>query len=317
MATGVYKPQIRVFDLNHLSLKFERHTNSETISFVLLEDDWTKMALLQSDRSIEFHTQGGLYYSTRIPKAGRSLIYDKLSTDLLICGNTSDIYRLNLEQGRFLAPFDTDINGEQCFSSIDSIEQSSQHRLLAIGGSGPCIQLWDARYKKSVGQIPLPKNPLIDSVSVSSMKFLPDGLSLVVGLNHGSALMYDIRSSEPILEKEHQYDLPIKKIEYHEALQKVISADSKIIKIWDRTTGQLMASIEPPSPINDLCLQQETGFIILANEGPQMQSFFVPALGPAPKWCSFLDNITEEMEESTQPTVYDNYKFLTKEDLSR
>ena len=317
VATGVYKPQIRVFDLNHLSLKFERRTNSETISFVLLEDDWTKLALLQSDRSIEFHTQGGIHYSTRIPRAGRQIIYDKTSAELMICGSSSEIYRLNLDQGRFLAPLETDIDDTQYFSSIDVIEQSPQHRLLAVGGDGSLLQLWDMRHKKPVGGLSIPQNPLANAVSASAMKFLPDGLNLAVGLSTGSVLVYDIRSPGPMLEKEHQYDLPIKKIEYHQDRQQLVSADAKMVKIWDRISGQLMTSIEPPTPLNDLFLQQKTGFFMLANEGPQMQSFFVPALGPAPKWCSFLDSITEEMEESPQPTIYDNFKFLTRDDLSR
>lgn len=38
-------------------------------------------------------------------------------------------------------------------------------------------------------------------------------------------------------------------------------------------------------------------------------------LGPAPKWCSFLDNLTEELEENPESTVYDDYKFVTKKDL--
>ncbi|CAG2064081.1 unnamed protein product, partial [Timema podura] len=39
------------------------------------------------------------------------------------------------------------------------------------------------------------------------------------------------------------------------------------------------------------------------------------SLGPAPKWCSFLDSLTEELEESTMETVYDDYKFVTKREL--
>lgn len=39
------------------------------------------------------------------------------------------------------------------------------------------------------------------------------------------------------------------------------------------------------------------------------------ALGPAPRWCSFLDNLTEELEENPESTVYDDYKFVTKKDL--
>lgn len=41
----------------------------------------------------------------------------------------------------------------------------------------------------------------------------------------------------------------------------------------------------------------------------------VQSLGSAPKWCSFLDSLTEELEEDPEPTVYDDYKFVTTKDL--
>ena len=43
---------------------------------------------------------------------------------------------------------------------------------------------------------------------------------------------------------------------------------------------------------------------------------FCATLGPAPRWCAFLDNITEEIEESSVSTVYDDYKFVTKDELT-
>ena len=39
MATGVYKPQIRVYDLDQLTLKFERHTDQENVDFMVSSDD--------------------------------------------------------------------------------------------------------------------------------------------------------------------------------------------------------------------------------------------------------------------------------------
>lgn len=67
-----------------------------------------------------------------------------------------------------------------------------------------------------------------------------------------------------------------------------------------------------------------------------MQQYFVPALGTAPKWCSYLEAITEELEESKSAAcrffrivcgparskihrfvVYDDYKFVTKEELDQ
>jgi ribosome biogenesis protein ENP2 len=44
-------------------------------------------------------------------------------------------------------------------------------------------------------------------------------------------------------------------------------------------------------------------------------SYYVPALGPAPRWCSFLDGITEELEEEVGGSVYDDYKFVTKQEV--
>jgi len=35
VATGTYKPQMRVWDLTQLSLKFERHTDAENVDFVV------------------------------------------------------------------------------------------------------------------------------------------------------------------------------------------------------------------------------------------------------------------------------------------
>lgn len=42
-----------------------------------------------------------------------------------------------------------------------------------------------------------------------------------------------------------------------------------------------------------------------------MLSYYVPALGPAPRWCSFLDVLTEELEEEQEASVYEDYKFVT------
>lgn len=43
----------------------------------------------------------------------------------------------------------------------------------------------------------------------------------------------------------------------------------------------------------------------------------MPELGNAPKWCSFLENLTEELEESNTTSLYDDFKFLSKQDLEK
>jgi ribosome biogenesis protein ENP2 len=37
VATGTYKPRIKVWDLDQLSLKFERHTDAENVDFIVSE----------------------------------------------------------------------------------------------------------------------------------------------------------------------------------------------------------------------------------------------------------------------------------------
>ena len=49
-----------------------------------------------------------------------------------------------------------------------------------------------------------------------------------------------------------------------------------------------------------------SGLVFVAAEQPKVLSFFIPALGTAPRWCSFLDNLAEELEGG----VYEDYKFV-------
>lgn len=46
-----------------------------------------------------------------------------------------------------------------------------------------------------------------------------------------------------------------------------------------------------------------------------MLQYFIPSLGPAPKWCYHLESIVEELDEVEAPAIYDDYKFVTREQL--
>lgn len=54
-------------------------------------------------------------------------------------------------------------------------------------------------------------------------------------------LLYDLRSTKPLLIKDHQYGLPINSIAFQDKLGVVLSADSKILKIWDRETVSIVS----------------------------------------------------------------------------
>src|ERR1700733_9653904 len=75
------------------------------------------------------------------------------------------------------------------------------------------------------------------------------------------------------------------------------------------------ASITPAADLNHVHHVPGSGLLMLANEGIQMTVYYIPQLGPAPRWSSFLENITEEMEDQTTRTVYEDYKFLGRNEL--
>lgn len=107
-----------------MSMKVTHHTNANTVQFEILSDDWTKMVLLQADRTIEFHTPGGVHFRTRIPRYGRDMAYHYQSCDILVGGAGSEVYRLNLEQGRFLPSLQT-----QCTDGVNVVKVNSANQL--------------------------------------------------------------------------------------------------------------------------------------------------------------------------------------------
>ena len=113
IGVGTYKPQFRVWELGQSSMKFERHTTCETVAFELLRDDWTMLALLQTDRAMEFHEAKGMRYRTKVPRAPRDIVYDAERSDLLI-STAQDVFLLNLELGQFKEPLVTGCGVNVC-----------------------------------------------------------------------------------------------------------------------------------------------------------------------------------------------------------
>ncbi|XP_037749990.1 nucleolar protein 10 isoform X3 [Chelonia mydas] len=273
-----------------------------------------KIVFLQCDRYVEFHSQHGRYYRTRIPKFGRDFSYHYPSCDLYFVGASSEVYRLNLEQGRYLNSLQTDAS-ENNVCDINPI-----HCLFATGTAEGKVECWDPRTRNRVGVLDCALSSVtadteIDGLpSISALKF-NGALNMAVGTSTGQVLLYDLRSSNPLIVKDHQYGLPIKSIQFQDPLDLIISADSRIVKMWNKDTGKIFTSMEPEHDINDVCLYPNSGMLLTANEDPKMNIYYIPVLGPAPRWCSFLDNLTEELEENPESTVYDDYKFVTRKDL--
>lgn len=105
VAVGTYKPRMKCFDVRDLGVKFERCFDSESVAFEYLSDDYSKLVFLHCNRFVSVHAQFGNYYKLRIPKNGRDLAYLRHSCEAHFCGEGADVYRINLEQGRFMAPY--------------------------------------------------------------------------------------------------------------------------------------------------------------------------------------------------------------------
>ncbi|XP_051197904.1 uncharacterized protein [Lolium perenne] len=317
IASGIYPPQMKVFELKELSMKFERHMISEIVDFEVLGDDYSKLAFLCADRSVCLHAKYGSHYSVRIPRMGRDLAYDCWSCDLLCAASSPDLYRINLEQGRFLASLSTQS------PAINVVTRSMIHGLVACGGEDGAVECFDMRRKSSVGRIDTTSSSEDIDQEVTSLQFDENqGYLIAVGSSIGKVSVYDIRMSSPLRVKDHMYGSPILNIKWHQSLNstepKLITADKHIVRVWDPNTGNNMTSIEPDNgSINDVCIFPNSGLMLLALDNSQIPAHFIPALGPAPKWCSHLDNLTEEMEEKQENTLYDDYKFLTEEEMER
>lgn len=311
MATGTYKPQIHVYDFQNMALKFERHTDAENVDFAILSNDWTKSVHLQNDRSVEFQNKGGIHYKARLPKFGRSLAYNAVNCDLYVAASGNEVYRLNLDQGRNLQPFVLESD-----RGANDVVVNSVNGLVSVALEDGTVEFWDSRAKSRAAKLTLPSlGYSTEAFEATTVAFKNDGINFACGTSHGYTYTYDLRSSQPTMTKDHGYGNAIKKLIYMND-DKLAVSDKRIAKIYD-AKGALFASMEPSVDINDLEWIPNSGMFFMANEGIQMHTYYIPSLGPAPKWASFLDNITEELEEKPAESVYSNYRFITRDEVKK
>lgn len=275
------------------------------------------------------------------------------------------MYRLNLEVGRFMKPYSVDVGGDDYTSvgggalqggintgsiNTGAIAEDS-HNLLAFGTSLGTVEFWDSRSRARIGVLGPPpafSDSLIPSdtptrAQITALEFHHSGLTIATGSSTGLVHLYDLRSPTPLLKKDQGYGYPIHTLTFLDSpssksgasshfstdTPKIMSADKRIIKIWDSQDGTPWTHVEAAVDMHNVAWCRDSGMFLTSNEGRQQHSFFVPGLGPAPRWCSFLDNLVEEMaEDADDPNafhsssqhkggeVYDNYKFVTPKELA-
>lgn len=366
IATGTYKPQMRVWECEQLSLKFERHSDAENVDFVMLSDDWTKSLHIQNDRTVELHTQGGHHTRLRIPRFGRSVDYHFGSATALIGAAGNDVFRLNLDQGRFLAPFTLppEVLG------VNAVDVNTAHGLCAFGVEGATneggVELWDSRSRSQAGRLNVAVQDVLDAALMAARRGLPgvfgggdsddaalrteamsslgvtalrsssDGLNVAAGTTTGHVLLYDLRMDKPYAIKDQGFGLPIKSLSWPSDVstrstvttgnsgdKRVLSSDAKVIKAWSASDPtENIVTITPSvssGDINDVHQIPGTGLILSANEATRCSAWYVPELGVAPKWCSFLDVLTDEADSEAAggKGTYEDFKFVDQAELER
>ncbi|ODO02887.1 hypothetical protein I350_05728 [Cryptococcus amylolentus CBS 6273] len=348
IATGTYKPMMKVWDLEALTVKFERVTDAENVDFVILSQDWTKSLHLQRDRSLQLHTQMGLHHTVRLPIYGRALGYHSPSADALIGATGNEVFRFNLEEGRYMTPLRIAQNwgdgNEDDVEGVNVVDVNPRHGLWSFGldGGGGVVEFWDPRSRSALTRLVLPAQDLLPAQSHDPNAYIPapyqklsvsalashptDGLSFAVGTSTGHTLLYDLRSPTPFAVKDQGYSEPIRKVDWlrgggaHEDGGRVVSSDSKVIKIWDKNApADNQLSLHPPASMVDLHPVPQSGLMFVACDAPQLSSYYIPDLGPAPKWASFLDSVTEELGDDftggAGKSAYADYKFIDKHEL--
>lgn len=149
-----------------------------------------------------------------------------------------------------MVPLDLASGDAEDVDGVNVVNVNPAHQLFAFGieGNGT-VQFWDPRSRSRVGLLHLPTSTLtpngIDAamgLSVTAIASRSDGLSYAIGTSTGHTLLYDIRSPRPYASKDQGYGLPVKCVEWVEGGSRVtgdglvISADKKVVKIWDRNS---------------------------------------------------------------------------------
>ena len=208
---------VKCYDTQQMSEKFRRHLETDVVQFQFLSDDFSKFAFLLADRSLEFHARYGFHYRTRIPKFGRDITYQKERCELFAVGSSNEIYRLDLEQGTFMAPIQA-----HC-SELNKIVLAPVHQMLAVANINGEVECYDSRSRDCLQCVK------IFDCEARDLRFSADGMQLAVGSNNGVVKVFDIRSNRPFVELEHVYETPITSIKF--SGERLLTADRRTVKI--------------------------------------------------------------------------------------
>ncbi len=149
------------------------------------------------------------------------------------------------------------------------------HGLLSFGTSLGTVEFWDPRSKARVATLQS------DGGEVTALTFFNNGLSFGTGSSTGLVRLYDMRQPAPLVQKDQGFGYAIKKLlplTTASGEKKILSADQRIIRIFDQDTGEPLVAIEPEVELNDVAIVPDSGMILSANEGPAQHAWFIPTI---------------------------------------
>lgn len=80
----------------------------------------------------------------------------------------------------------------------------------------------------------------------------------------------------------------------------MLSADTRSLKVWNKNDGSNFTSIDLPGDVSDFVVLRsqhnmvapyecdDSGVIAICCDVPRVQVHYIPQLGVAPRWASFL-----------------------------
>ncbi|KAG8343328.1 NUC domain [Trypanosoma vivax] len=333
-AAGDYPPRLKCFDVNQLSMKYSFNADMPILGGVSLSPDFRKFALRGEGRQITVHHSAAIIDRVRVPHTMRCLAFHPHTAELLSSGTTNEIFRFSLESGAFVESYKT-----QSMEGVNHVEVFKGHGLVMCAGVDGVMEVWDSRAPACAARLAV-TGPGASSGNHTSCELrhiaVDDerGLLFSCGTEDGQVLLYDLRLQKPLIVKDHMNSLPIVKTYFFQGSSTatgeathVLSADSRTVKVWSKKDGSNFTSIEAPADITDFCVLRsqhnmvepyecsDSGVICICCDAPRVQVHFIPQLGVAPRWASFLEILTEELEEKEMTTVYDDYTFVSKEEM--
>ena len=213
---------------------------------------------------------------------------------------------------------------------ITSIAYDTSGLYMAAGSAGGLVTLYDVRSSK-----PLHVKEHKHGLPIHTLKFHP-GSGSIFSSDEKLIKIWKYKSTGDSVGDRNTNDLIANNNDTSYQTNKFAANENSL--------GAVVANVESSGKFSNFIIGGDekdptgnrSGLLLCTTDQPKLEAYYIPKVGLAPSWCSFLENITEEMEERDlkrdsgptgssgdllvrdgQETVFENYKFVSHEDLEK